>query len=90
MICSSVCLLRFIVWSFRKARLQFTPDQFEGATSGLMHRSKKHPNCFESPATIRIPNPRLLLRSKRAGKPMPSSHRYENSIFGLSGQAYPL
>jgi hypothetical protein len=28
-----VCLLRFIVWSFRKARLQFTPDQFEGATS---------------------------------------------------------
>jgi hemoglobin-like flavoprotein len=25
--------LRFIVWSFRKARLQFTPDQFEGATS---------------------------------------------------------
>jgi len=37
MICSSVCLLRFIVWSFRKARLQFIPDQFEGATSGLLH-----------------------------------------------------
>jgi hypothetical protein len=34
MICSSVCLLRFIVWSFLKARLQFTLDQFNGATSG--------------------------------------------------------
>jgi hypothetical protein len=33
MICSSVCLLRFIVWSFLKARLQFTSDQFNGATS---------------------------------------------------------
>src|SRR6266545_906844 len=33
MICSSVCLLRFIVWSFLKARLQFTLDQFKGATS---------------------------------------------------------
>ena len=32
MICSSVCLWRFIVWSFRKARLQFTLDQFKGAT----------------------------------------------------------
>jgi len=28
-----VCLLRFIVWSFLKARLQFTLDQFNGATS---------------------------------------------------------
>jgi hypothetical protein len=35
MICSSVCLLRFIVWSFLKARLQFTSDQFNGATSRL-------------------------------------------------------
>jgi hypothetical protein len=25
--------LRFIVWSFLKARLQFTLDQFNGATS---------------------------------------------------------
>jgi hypothetical protein len=25
--------LRFIVWSFLKARLQFTSDQFNGATS---------------------------------------------------------
>jgi hypothetical protein len=33
MICSSVCLLRFIVWSFLKARLQFTLDQIKGATS---------------------------------------------------------
>jgi hypothetical protein len=33
MICSSVCLLRFIVWSFLKARLQFILDQFNGATS---------------------------------------------------------
>jgi hypothetical protein len=33
MICSSVCLLRFIVRSFLKARLQFTSDQFNGATS---------------------------------------------------------
>ena len=32
MICSSVCLLRFIVWSFLKARLQFILDQFNGAT----------------------------------------------------------
>jgi hypothetical protein len=30
MICSSVCLLRFIVWSFLRARLQFTLDQFKG------------------------------------------------------------
>lgn len=35
MICSSVCLLRFIVWSFLKARLQFTLDQFNGATSAV-------------------------------------------------------
>jgi hypothetical protein len=35
MICSSVCLLRFIVWSFLKARLQFTLDQFNGATSSV-------------------------------------------------------
>jgi hypothetical protein len=33
MICSSVCLLRFIVWSFLKARLQFILDQIKGATS---------------------------------------------------------
>jgi hypothetical protein len=33
MICSSVCLLRFIDWSFPRARLQFTLDQFKGATS---------------------------------------------------------
>jgi hypothetical protein len=33
MICSSVCLLRFIVWSFPRARLQFTLDRFKGATS---------------------------------------------------------
>jgi hypothetical protein len=33
MICSSVCLLRFIVWSFLKARLLFVLDQFNGATS---------------------------------------------------------
>jgi len=33
MICSSVCLLRFIVWSFLKARLQFTLDKLNGATS---------------------------------------------------------
>jgi hypothetical protein len=26
--------LRFIVWSFLKARLQFTLDQIKGATSG--------------------------------------------------------
>jgi hypothetical protein len=30
MICSSVCLLRFIVWSSLKARLHFTLDQFNG------------------------------------------------------------
>ena len=42
MICSSVCLLRFIVWSFLKARLQFILDQFNGATStgSLDPRSK--------------------------------------------------
>jgi len=27
--------LRFIVWSFLKARLQFTLDQFNGATSPI-------------------------------------------------------
>jgi hypothetical protein len=32
MIYSSVCLLRF-VWSFPRARLQFTLDQCKGATS---------------------------------------------------------
>ena len=31
-----LCLLRFIVWSFLKARLQFTLDQFNGATSVAM------------------------------------------------------
>jgi hypothetical protein len=36
MICSSVYLLRFIVWSFCKARLQFTLDQFKGATSRVL------------------------------------------------------
>ena len=35
MICSSVCLSRFIVWSFLKAKLQFTLDQFNGATSRM-------------------------------------------------------
>jgi hypothetical protein len=28
--------LRFIVWSFLKARLQFTLDQFNGATSAAI------------------------------------------------------
>ena len=42
MICSSVNLLRFIVWSFLKAGLQFILDQFNGATStgSLDPRSK--------------------------------------------------
>ena len=40
MICSSVCLLSFIVWSFLKAKLQFTLDQFNGAMSmGAYHVS---------------------------------------------------
>jgi hypothetical protein len=42
MICSSVYLLRFIVWSFPRARLQFTLDQFKGATSlGLRRPTDK-------------------------------------------------
>jgi hypothetical protein len=32
-ILDKLCLLRFIVWSFPRARLQFTLDQFKGATS---------------------------------------------------------
>jgi hypothetical protein len=36
----SVCLLRFIVWSFLKARLQFTLDQFKGATSPRSQRRR--------------------------------------------------
>jgi hypothetical protein len=30
--------LRFIVWSFLKARLQFTLDQLKGATSRFLSR----------------------------------------------------
>ena len=43
MICSSVCLLRLIVWSFLKARLQFTLDQFNGATSQRTQRLPEIP-----------------------------------------------
>ena len=62
MICSSVCLLRFIVWSFLKARLQFTLDQFNGATSPLLQKvgspvPESHKNwgpCFTSPKNAAI------------------------------------
>jgi len=39
------------------------------------------PNCFESAATMRIPNPRLLLRSKPAGNPTPSSRTDMRAVF---------
>jgi hypothetical protein len=38
-------------------------------------------NCFESPATIRIPNPRLLSTSKPAGNPTPSSRTDMRAVF---------
>ena len=39
------------------------------------------PNCFESAAMIRIPNPRLLLGSKPAGNPTPSSRTDMRAVF---------
>jgi hypothetical protein len=46
MICSSVCLLRFIVWSFLKARLQFTLDHFNGATSTPRHTQQDNASLY--------------------------------------------
>ena len=48
MICSSVYRLRFIVWSFPRARLQFTLDQFKGATShGIWSTTRARVLVFE-------------------------------------------
>jgi hypothetical protein len=66
MICSSVCLLRFIVWSFLKARLQFTSDQFNGATS---HATQTWPRLAEPRTKVAVPIcfGRASMSSERVG-----------------------
>jgi hypothetical protein len=67
MICSSVCLLRFIVWSFLKARLQFTLDQFNGAMSAA-YLNLPNPNDF-------VPVVMWLLATLRSGGPSSADAR---------------
>jgi hypothetical protein len=54
MICSSVCLLRFIVWSFLKARLQFTLDHFNGAMSPGVEFTVLSPCAFAGGHTAKL------------------------------------
>jgi hypothetical protein len=68
-ICPSVCRLRFIIWSFLKASLQLTLDQFNGATSRAENRSRS-----ASPNSCVMPTRKCLIgRLRTCRRPVEDS-----------------
>src|SRR6266487_1006666 len=71
MICFSVFLLRFILWSFLKARLQFPLDKFKGATSAILlayrHGLKAQELCQLRWAQVDLRHGRLHVNRAKGG-----------------------